>query len=248
MGPSDTAIRPLRWLWLPTPGCPLLAVRALDRVSQVPDGSFRARYLLSPRGVRAVHWVDTFPHGAGFIISGSPAGHIGCIRSPAPYPIPRIPPCLGASVVGTWDFGATTRPPDVSVATVPVIRCVPICIPALDVQPCSPSIRPPSMNSAESGAWALHGRRRSSPRSCWRRGSPGKLGGGPENRCARVWAQHVRDFRGLLPAEMSLPTKEFGDGQLLPPGDGPNLPGLLIGDFKRQRGHGYCGITKLPPP
>ena len=68
MGPSDTAIPPLRWLWLPSSGCPSLSGRTRDRVSQVPDGSFCARCLLSPRGVPAVLPVDPFPHGAGFIL------------------------------------------------------------------------------------------------------------------------------------------------------------------------------------
>jgi len=54
MSPSDTAIRPRQRLWLPVRGCPL---RTPNRVSQVPAGSFRARCLLSPRGVRSVRVV-----------------------------------------------------------------------------------------------------------------------------------------------------------------------------------------------
>src|SRR2546426_12646390 len=52
MSPSDTAIRPRCRLWLPVRGCLL---RTPNRVSQVPGGSFRARCLLPPRGVRSVH-------------------------------------------------------------------------------------------------------------------------------------------------------------------------------------------------
>src|ERR1035438_271405 len=51
MSPSDTAIRPRQRLWLPVRGCPR---KTPNRVSQVPAGSFRARCLLSPRGVRSV--------------------------------------------------------------------------------------------------------------------------------------------------------------------------------------------------
>src|SRR5205823_10771055 len=54
MSPSDTAIRPRSRLWLPARRCPL---RTPNRVSQVPAGSFRARCLLSPRGVRSVRVV-----------------------------------------------------------------------------------------------------------------------------------------------------------------------------------------------
>ena len=57
MGPSDSARRPLRRLWLPAPGCPAVLARTPPRVSQVPDGSVCTRCLLSPRGVRSVRLV-----------------------------------------------------------------------------------------------------------------------------------------------------------------------------------------------
>src|ERR1044072_2331197 len=69
MTPSDTAIRPHQRLWLPVRGC---LREAPNRVSQVPGGSFRARCLLSPRGVRSVRVVVASramlasPHPAGW--------------------------------------------------------------------------------------------------------------------------------------------------------------------------------------
>jgi hypothetical protein len=69
MSPSDTATRPRRRLWLPAVGCPCWTP---NRVSQVPAGSFRARCLLSPRGVRSVLMVVASepvmasPHSAGW--------------------------------------------------------------------------------------------------------------------------------------------------------------------------------------
>ena len=69
MSPSDTAIRPRCRLWLPVRGCPS---RTPNQVSQVPVGSFRARCLLSPRGVRSVRVVVASrpmlasPHSAGW--------------------------------------------------------------------------------------------------------------------------------------------------------------------------------------
>ena len=69
MSPSDTAIRPRQRLWLPVRGCPR---KTPNRVSQVPAGSFRARGLLSPRGVRSVRLVVASrpmlasPHPAGW--------------------------------------------------------------------------------------------------------------------------------------------------------------------------------------
>ncbi len=59
INPSDTPFRPAQRLWLPAGGCPRLSARTPDGVSQVPDGSFRARCLLSPRGVRSVPTVNS---------------------------------------------------------------------------------------------------------------------------------------------------------------------------------------------
>lgn len=59
MSPSDSAIRPHLRLWLPAVGSPALRSRTPNRASQVPCGSFRARCLLSPRGVRSVHGIDS---------------------------------------------------------------------------------------------------------------------------------------------------------------------------------------------
>jgi len=67
MSPSDTAIRPHQRLWLPVRGCPC---RTPNRVSQVPAGSFHARCLLSPRGVRSVPTVVASRPGAGFTSFG----------------------------------------------------------------------------------------------------------------------------------------------------------------------------------
>jgi len=67
MSPSDTATRPRQRLWLPVRGCPL---RTPNRVSQVPGGSFGARCLLSPRGVRSVPTVVASRTGAGFTSFG----------------------------------------------------------------------------------------------------------------------------------------------------------------------------------
>lgn len=67
MSPSDTAIRPRRRLWLPIGGCPL---RTPNQVSEVPAGSFRARCLLSPRGVRPVPTVVASQSGTSFTPSG----------------------------------------------------------------------------------------------------------------------------------------------------------------------------------
>ena len=67
MSPSDSAIRPRQRLWLPVRGCPRWTP---NRVSQVPAGSFRARCLLSPRGVRSVLLVEASRAGAGFTKSG----------------------------------------------------------------------------------------------------------------------------------------------------------------------------------
>ena len=58
MNPSDAANRPHRRLWLPAEGCPWWTP---IRASQVPDGSVRARCLLSPRGVRRVHLIAASP-------------------------------------------------------------------------------------------------------------------------------------------------------------------------------------------
>ena len=58
MSPSDAAPSPHRPLWLPVRGCRTLARRG---ASQVPDGSFGARCLLSPRGVRQVHLIEASP-------------------------------------------------------------------------------------------------------------------------------------------------------------------------------------------
>ena len=72
MSPSDAAIWPLQRLWLPAGSCPALCARTPNRASQVPDGSFRARCLLPPRGVRTVHGIDSSrpvlasPHSAGW--------------------------------------------------------------------------------------------------------------------------------------------------------------------------------------
>jgi len=68
MRPSDTAIRPHRRLWLPAGGCP---GRTPNRVSQVPEGSFRARCLLSPRGVRWKRVIEAVPP---MLASPNPAG------------------------------------------------------------------------------------------------------------------------------------------------------------------------------
>jgi hypothetical protein len=67
MSPSDPAIRPRQRLWLPVRGCPR---KTPNRVSQVPAGSFRARCLLSPRGVRSVPMVVASQSGTGFTSSG----------------------------------------------------------------------------------------------------------------------------------------------------------------------------------
>src|SRR6266498_3828742 len=67
MSPSDTAIRPRRRLWLPVRGFPRWIP---NRVSQVPGGSFRARCLLSPRGVRSVPTVVASRTDAGFTSFG----------------------------------------------------------------------------------------------------------------------------------------------------------------------------------
>ena len=75
MNPSDTAVRPRRRLWLPVRGCPL---RTPNRVSQVPGGSFCARCLLSPRGVRSVPTVVASQSGAGFTSFGRLATPIVC--------------------------------------------------------------------------------------------------------------------------------------------------------------------------
>src|SRR6266567_504577 len=58
MSPSDTPSRPAKRLWLPAGGCPRLSARTPGGVSQVPAGSFRARCLLSPRGVRTVRLIE----------------------------------------------------------------------------------------------------------------------------------------------------------------------------------------------
>ena len=75
LNPSDTAVRPRRRLWLPVRGCPL---RTPNRVSQVPGGSFCARCLLSPRGVRSVPTVVASQSGAGFTSFGRLATPIVC--------------------------------------------------------------------------------------------------------------------------------------------------------------------------
>ena len=56
MSPSDTASPPLLRLWVPVSGCLPAARRG---VSQVPGVSFRARCLLSPRGVGSVRLIDS---------------------------------------------------------------------------------------------------------------------------------------------------------------------------------------------
>jgi len=53
MNPSDAANRPRRRLWLPAVGCPRWTP---VRASQVPDGSIRARCLLSPREFDGCVW------------------------------------------------------------------------------------------------------------------------------------------------------------------------------------------------
>jgi hypothetical protein len=67
MSPSDTAIRPRRRLWLPVRGFPRWMP---NRVSQVPGGSFCARCLLSPRGVRSVPTVVASRTDTGFTSFG----------------------------------------------------------------------------------------------------------------------------------------------------------------------------------
>ena len=68
MSPSDSAI--------PAPPTVMASRQGLspawtpNRVSQVPDGSFRARCLLSPRGVRSVPLVEASPTDAGFTTFG----------------------------------------------------------------------------------------------------------------------------------------------------------------------------------
>ncbi len=77
MSPSDSAIRPRPGLWLPLEGC----LSTPDRVSQVPDGSVRARCLLSPRGVRRVHRVES---SSPVLASPSSAGWplpVSCIEA-----------------------------------------------------------------------------------------------------------------------------------------------------------------------
>lgn len=68
MRPSDAATRPRRRLWLPARGCPRWTPA---RASQVPDGSFRARCLLSPRGVRSVLLIEA---SRPMLASPNPAG------------------------------------------------------------------------------------------------------------------------------------------------------------------------------
>ena len=58
MCPSDAVIWPRQRLWLPARGCPASRAGTPNRASQVPGGSFRARCLLSPRGVRSVHLIE----------------------------------------------------------------------------------------------------------------------------------------------------------------------------------------------
>ena len=56
MSPSDAAPPSLGLLWFPVQSCRHSARRG---ASQVPGGSFRARCLLSPRGVWSVHLIDS---------------------------------------------------------------------------------------------------------------------------------------------------------------------------------------------
>jgi hypothetical protein len=70
MSPSDAATRPRRRLWLPAEGGTAAQARTPDRASQVPDGSFRAHCLLSPRGVRWVHLIEPSP---SVLASSNPA-------------------------------------------------------------------------------------------------------------------------------------------------------------------------------
>jgi hypothetical protein len=55
---SDSRTRPLRRLWLPTKGCPLVAKETPKRASQVPDASFHTRRLLSPRKVQPLRLIE----------------------------------------------------------------------------------------------------------------------------------------------------------------------------------------------
>ncbi len=75
--PADVQpqIRPRQRLWLPVRGCPR---KTPNRASQVPAGSFRARCLLSPQGVRSVPMVVASRSGNGFTSSARLASPSMC--------------------------------------------------------------------------------------------------------------------------------------------------------------------------
>ena len=79
--PSDSTLQPFGRLCFPASGRGSSTNPPLERVSQVPDGSFRTRCLQPPRGVRRMHSVESSPSMLASPLSGGLATP-NCVTRP----------------------------------------------------------------------------------------------------------------------------------------------------------------------